>query len=42
VHKVGDIMPEVFGTSRWWKYLGTEPVIPCIGDVRKDPNDNNM
>jgi quercetin dioxygenase-like cupin family protein len=41
-HKVGDIRPEVFGTSHWWKNLGKETVILYVGDVRKDPNDHNM
>src|SRR5271165_7459594 len=38
VHKAGDIQPEVFGTSHWWKNLGTQTVILYVGDVRKDPN----
>ncbi len=42
LHKAGDIRPEVFGTSHWWKNLGTETVILYIGDVRKDPADHNM
>ena len=42
VHKAGDIRPEVFGTSHWWKNLGKETVILYVGDVRKDPNDHNM
>ena len=42
VHKAGDIRPEVFGTSHWWKNLGTETVILYVGDVRKDPHDHNM
>ena len=42
VHKTGDIRPEVFGTSHWWKNLGKETVILYVGDVRKDPNDNHM
>jgi quercetin dioxygenase-like cupin family protein len=41
-HKAGDIRPEVFGTSHWWKNLGKETVILYVGDVRKDPNDHNM
>jgi quercetin dioxygenase-like cupin family protein len=41
-HKAGDIRPEVFGTSHWWKNLGNETVILYVGDVRKDPNDHNM
>jgi quercetin dioxygenase-like cupin family protein len=40
--KAGDIRPEVFGTSHWWKNLGKETVILYVGDVRKDPNDHNM
>jgi quercetin dioxygenase-like cupin family protein len=42
VHKAGDIRPEVFGTSHWWKNLGKETVILYVGDVRKDPHDNHM
>lgn len=42
VHKAGDIRPEVFGTSHWWKNLGTQTVILYFGDVRKDPHDHNM
>jgi quercetin dioxygenase-like cupin family protein len=42
VHKAGDIRPEVFGTSHWWKNLGKETVILYVGDVRKDPHDHNM
>ena len=41
-HKTGDIRPEVFGTSHWWKNLGKETVILYVGDVRKDPNAHNM
>jgi len=41
-HKTGDIRPEVFGTSHWWKNLGKETAILYVGDVRKDPNDHNM
>ena len=41
-HKTGDIRPEVFGTSHWWKNLGKETVILYVGVVRKDPNDHNM
>jgi len=37
VHKAGDIRPEVFGTSHWWKNLGTQTVILYVDDVRKDP-----
>jgi quercetin dioxygenase-like cupin family protein len=42
VHKAGEIRPEVFGTSHWWKNLGKETVILYVGDVRKDPHDHNM
>jgi quercetin dioxygenase-like cupin family protein len=42
VHKAGDLRPEVYGTSHWWKNLGTETVILYVGDVRKDPHDHNM
>jgi quercetin dioxygenase-like cupin family protein len=42
VHKSGDLRPEVYGTSHWWKNLGKETVILYVGDVRKDPNDHNM
>jgi quercetin dioxygenase-like cupin family protein len=42
VHKAGEIRPEVFGTSHWWKNLGTQTVILYVGDVRKDPHDHNM
>ena len=41
-HKAGDIRPEVYGTSHWWKNLGKETVILYVGDVRKDPQDHNM
>ncbi|CCD98091.1 conserved exported hypothetical protein [Bradyrhizobium sp. STM 3809] len=42
LHKAGDIRPEVFGTSHWWKNDGKETVILYVGDVRKDPHDHNM
>jgi quercetin dioxygenase-like cupin family protein len=42
LHKAGDLRPEVFGTSHWWKNNGTETVILYVGDVRKDPHDHNM
>jgi quercetin dioxygenase-like cupin family protein len=42
VHKAGDLRAEVYGTSHWWKNLGTETVILYVGDVRKDPHDHNM
>jgi quercetin dioxygenase-like cupin family protein len=42
MHKAGEIRPEMFGTSHWWKNLGKETVILYVGDVRKDPNDHNM
>jgi quercetin dioxygenase-like cupin family protein len=42
MHKAGDLRPEVFGTSHWWKNLGKETVILYVGDVRKDPQDHNM
>jgi len=42
VHKAGDLRPEVYGTSHWWKNLGKETVILYVGDVRKDPTDHNM
>ena len=42
LHKVGEIRPEVSGTSHWWKNLGKETVILYVGDVRKDPHDHNM
>ena len=42
MHKPGDIRPEMFGTSHWWKNLGKETVILYVGDVRKDPADHNM
>jgi len=42
VHKAGDLRPEVFGTSHWWKNLGKETVILYVGDVRKDPADHNL
>ena len=42
VHKAGEIRPEVYGTSHWWKNLGKETVILYVGDVRKDPADHNM
>jgi quercetin dioxygenase-like cupin family protein len=42
VHKAGDLRPEMFGTSHWWKNLGKETVILYVGDVRRDPSDHNM
>ncbi|GLR96419.1 hypothetical protein ACVIU7_006207 [Bradyrhizobium liaoningense] len=42
MHKAGDIRPEVYGTSHWWKNLGKDTVILYVGDVRKDPNDHHM
>ena len=42
VHKAGDLRPEVYGTSHWWKNLGKETVILYVGDVRRDPADHNM
>jgi quercetin dioxygenase-like cupin family protein len=42
VHKAGDLRPEMFGTSHWWKNLGKETVILYVGDVRRDPADHNM
>ena len=42
VHKAGDIRPEVYGTSHWWKNLGSQTVILYVGDVRKDSHDHNM
>ena len=42
LHKAGEIRPEVFGTSHWWKNLGTQTVILYVGDVRKDPDDHHM
>jgi quercetin dioxygenase-like cupin family protein len=42
MHKAGDLRPEVYGTSHWWKNLGKETVILYVGDVRKDPTDHNM
>jgi quercetin dioxygenase-like cupin family protein len=42
VHKAGDLRPEVFGTSHWWKNLGNQTVILYVGDVRKDSHDHNM
>jgi len=41
-HKAGEIRPEIYGTSHWWKNLGKETVILYVGDVRKDPTDHNM
>ena len=41
-HKAGEIRPEMYGTSHWWKNLGKETVILYVGDVRKDPTDHNM
>jgi len=41
-HKAGEIRPEIFGTSHWWKNLGKETVILYVGDVRRDPADHNM
>jgi quercetin dioxygenase-like cupin family protein len=42
LHNPGDLRAEVFGTSHWWKNLGTETVILYVGDVRRDPHDHNM
>ncbi len=42
VHKAGDLRPEVYGTSHWWKNLGKETVVLYVGDIRKDPTDHNM
>jgi quercetin dioxygenase-like cupin family protein len=42
VHKAGDIRPEVYGTSHWWKNLGTQTVVLYVGDLRNDPHDHNM
>ena len=42
MHKAGDLRPELFGTSHWWKNLGKETVVLYVGDVRKDPKDHNM
>jgi quercetin dioxygenase-like cupin family protein len=42
LHKAGDLRPEVFGTSHWWKNLGDTTVILYVGDVRRDPNDKHM
>jgi quercetin dioxygenase-like cupin family protein len=42
MHKAGDLRPEVFGTSHWWKNLGKETVVLYVGDVRKDPHDHNV
>jgi quercetin dioxygenase-like cupin family protein len=42
LHQAGEIRSEVFGTSHWWKNLGTETVILYVGDIRKDPDDHHM
>jgi quercetin dioxygenase-like cupin family protein len=42
VHRAGDLRPELYGTSHWWKNLGKETVILYVGDVRRDPKDHNM
>src|SRR4051812_10284435 len=42
VHKAGDLRPEVYGTSHWWKNLGKETVILYVGAVRKAPHAQNM
>jgi quercetin dioxygenase-like cupin family protein len=42
VHKAGEIRAEMYGTSHWWKNLGTKTVILYVGDVRRDPSDHNM
>ena len=42
LHKAGEVRPEVFGTSHWWKNLGDKTVILYVGDVRKDPGDHHM
>ena len=41
-HKAGEIRPETQGTSHWWKNLSDTPVVPAIGDLRKEPNDHHM
>jgi quercetin dioxygenase-like cupin family protein len=41
-HKAGEIRPEIYGTSHWWRNLGKETVILYVGDVRRDPSDHNM
>ena len=42
VHKSGDLRAEKFGTSHWWKNLGSKTVVLYVGDVRRDPKDHNM
>ena len=42
LHKAGEIRPEVFGTSHWWKNLGEKPAVLFVGDVRRDPHDKHM
>jgi len=42
LHKAGEIRPEVFGTSHWWKNLSDAPAVLYVGDVRKDPHDHHM
>src|SRR5262245_4745861 len=41
-HQAGDLRPELYGTSHWWKNLGKSTVILYVGDVRKHPTDHNM
>src|SRR5499426_4438451 len=42
VHKAGEIRPETYGTSHWWKNLGDKTVVLFVSDVRRDPKDHNM
>ncbi len=43
VHKAGDVAPETFGTSHWWKNTGTAPAVLISvdllpTDVKADPH----
>lgn len=33
VHKAGDVAPETFGTSHWWKNTGTAPAVLISVDL---------
>ena len=35
-------VPEVAGTSHWWKNLSEKPAVLFVGDVRRDPHDKHM
>jgi quercetin dioxygenase-like cupin family protein len=41
-HKVGEVAPEVRGTSHWWKNTGDDTVVLIVSDILHDPKDDNM